>query len=121
MSFDYEQARLDALDIISEFGFAAVVFIPGIAGDLDEWGEPTDNTPDVEIFGISTPILSFKTADIDGENIKFGDGYVYFHSDGTPAIDMQIAINSVNYVVRGVKQLTSGENINVFTRLHLRA
>jgi hypothetical protein len=120
MAIDYEDIRLDVEEAIEDAGFPAIVFTPALVNDDDEWGDPVADTPAVEIHGISTPIFSFKTADVDGNNIKFGDGYVYFHSEEDPEIDMQITINSITHIIRGIKQLTSGGGVNVYRRLHLR-
>jgi hypothetical protein len=121
MEFDYVQARATAEKIISKFGVAGSVIKKGVAGGSDEWGDPIADIPDTVISGIITPVLSFKSSEIDGENIKQGDGYVFFHSETEPEIDMQTTVNSKTWRIIGIPKLDSASGINVYRKLHLRS
>lgn len=121
MAFDYSSARQSAKDIISEFGAPGSVVKKGDpGGGFDVNGDPVAPSPDVIINGIITPLLRFKTNEIDGSTIQAGDSFVYFHSDTAPEIDMQVTINSITFRIVDLKVLTSVDDINVLRRLQLR-
>ena len=120
MAFDYNDARETALEIISEFGKAGVVTKKGTTGGTDAFGNVTPDVPDINISGIITPLLQYKSAEIDGESIKRGDSYVLFHSDVAPEIGYQTNVNGVVMRVVDTYTLDSVDDINVFRKLQLR-
>jgi hypothetical protein len=121
MAFDYDDARDLALELINEFGEAGEVIQVGSTGGYDAFGDVTPAVADVVISGIVTPILDYANSEIDGANVIAGDGYVYFHSDIAPEIDMQLTINSKTFRVINVISLDSVGGVNVYRALQLRS
>jgi len=118
---DYARARASAKRMISNYGQPSQVIKKGIAaGEPDAWGDISPAEPDTVIDGIITPWLDAKTGEIDGENILRGDGFVYFHSDTAPEINMQTTINGKTFRIVNTKVLDSVDDINVYRRLQLR-
>ena len=106
--------------MISNYGQPSQVIKKGATGGTDAWGDPKPDEPDTVIDGIITPWLDAKTREIDGENILRGDGFVYFHSDVAPEINMQTTINGKTFRIVDTKALNSVDDINVYRRLQLR-
>ena len=120
MAHDYAGDRQLAEDLITEYGAASAVIKKGTTGGTDAWGDPKPDEPDIVINGTITPWLDAKTREIDGENILRGDGFVYFHSDTAPEINMQTTINGKTFRIVDTKVLDSVDDINVYRRLQLR-
>ena len=121
MSFDYESAREDAKQLITEFGQLSSFYTPEIAGGYDDRGNAVAGSPRVDYDGIVTPKLDFSQSLIDGENLKQGDGYVFFHSDVKPPINSLIDLNGTTYTLVSVMQeLTSVDGVNVYRKLQIR-
>ena len=121
MAHDYLGDRQLAEELITEYGAASTVIKKGIAaGEPDAWGDISPAEPDIVINGIITPWLDAKTREIDGKNILRGDGFVYFHSDTAPEINMQTTINGKTFRIVDTKVLDSVDDINVYRRLQLR-
>lgn len=121
MSFNYNDARNSAEEIITFFGKPGQVIKKGVpSGGFDDNGDPISSTPDEIINGIITPLLRFKKSEIDGSAIKIGDTFVFFHSDSEPLIDMQVTLNSKTFRIIDIITLSSVDDINVFRRLQLR-
>jgi len=118
--FDYSQARLDAQDLIELFGGTGVFLIEGSTGGYDEYGNVEEPTADVTILGTVTPLIGYKTSEIDGESILRTDNYVFFHSDSLIEIGMVTSIGGDKYRVVDVTKLDSSESINIYTKLQLR-
>lgn len=121
MSFDYSAARELAEELITEFGAAGTFIKKGAAGGYDEYGDVIADSDDIEIAGTVTPLLSYKTAEIDGSGILTSDSYVYFHSDTAPEIDYTITINGVTYRAIDVTELASIGGVNVYRKIQLRS
>jgi len=119
-TFDYKQARLDAESLIKEFGAAGQVILKGSTGGYDEHGNIEPDTDGVIINGIITPLIGYKTTEIDGESIQHGDNYVLFHSEGVPKINMTVSMGGNTFRVIGVYALCSVGGVNVLTKLQLR-
>lgn len=119
-TFDYEQAREDAEALIAEFGDAGQLILKGSAGGFDAFGNVTTDTADLIISGTVTPLIGYKTREINDTSIKRGDSYVFFHSTGEPAINMTIEIGGDTFRVIDIYKLDSVGGINVFTKLQLR-
>ena len=119
-TFDYAQARVDAEEIITEFGGAGVFTREGNDGGYDQYGDPLPASPDVTINGIITPLLQYKTSEIDGDAIQKADNFVYFHSDTAPEIAMTTIVNGVKFSAMNLTTLDSVGDINIFRKIQLR-
>ena len=119
--FDYDNSRLTAEKLITKFGQPNTVKIKGNDGGFDEFGDPIPPVPDTFINGITTPLLQYKSAEIDGETIQYDDSYIFFHSDIAPEIGNHTEINGKIFRVVDLMTLTSVDNINVYRKLQLRA
>lgn len=121
MAYDYAAARKLALKVITKFGAPGSVVKKGVSGGgFDNNGDPIPDSPDETILGTVTPLVRFKTKEINETTIKSGDTYVFFHSDVEPEIDMQITINFDTFRIVGLIELSSVEDENIFRRLQLR-
>lgn len=119
-AFDYEQAREDAEALIVEFGAAGQLILKGSTGGFDAFGNVTADTADAIISGTVTPLIGYKTREINDTSIKRGDSYVFFHSTGEPTINMTIEIGGDTFRVIDIYKLGSVGGINVLTKLQLR-
>lgn len=120
MSFNYDKARDRTLKQITKYGASGQVILKGSSGGFDNSGNATPDTPDTIINGIITPLVQYKTAEIDDKSIQVEDAWVYFHSDSEPLIDMQTTLNSKTFRIIDVIKLSSVDDINIFTKLQLR-
>lgn len=121
MAYDYAAARKLALKVITKYGAPGSVVKKGVSGGgFDNNGDPIPDSPDVTILGTVTPLVRFKTDEINGTTILEGDSWVFFHSETSPEIDMQITLNFETFRVAGLGKLTSVDDINIFRRLILR-
>lgn len=122
MSFDYDDAREIAKEIISDYGSPSSVIKKGSTGGFDSGGNVSPASPDLSIEGIITPLVSYKTHEIDGKAIITGDAWAFFYteSDVEIKIDMQTTINGKTFSVKGIKSLSSVEDVNIYTKLQLR-
>ena len=119
--FDYSEARATAEAIIGEFGESATLSKPGTDAGYDpNTGDPVPSTPGSYVNGLVTPLLSYKSSEIDGELIQAGDSYCFFHSDEAPGIGMVLTINGHDWRVVSIVDLTSVDGVNVFRKLQLR-
>ena len=120
MAFDYDEARETALEIINEFGDSGEFILKGTTGGYDAYGNETEATDDVTISGIITPLLSYSTAEIDGEAILATDNYCYFHSDTAPEVGYTVTINGDEFRAISIDELTSVGGVNVYRKIQLR-
>lgn len=120
MSFDYNRARALALKVITKYGKAGTVIEKGTTGGFDDSGNSTPDTPDTIINGTITPLVQYKTKEIDGKSILTGDSWVFFHSDIEPRINMQVTLNSKTFRIIETFPLSSVDDINIFRKLQLR-
>ena len=119
--FDYAKARQVAKGLIDKFGQAgSFTKEGGGAGGFDRSGNPISSEPDTVISGTVTPLLSYKQQEIDGEQIKSTDSYVFFHSESEPQIGAKSVLNGDEYRVVDIKKLDSVDDINVYRKLQLR-
>ena len=119
-TFDYTQARADALELIEFFGGKGQVILKGSAGGYDAKGNLTPDTDDIIYEGYITPLIGYKTAEIDGTAIQRGDNYVLFHSDDKPLISMTVTLGGEAFRIINVTTLSSITDITVITKLQLR-
>jgi len=119
--FSFTAARNTVKRIINRYGGSGSVVKKGSTGGFDSEGNPKADDPDVVIDGIITPIVKFKTSEIDGKTIKKGDGFVYFQADTEVVTDMQTTINGETFRVKGVDVLASVGDVRIYQRLHLRS
>lgn len=120
MTYNYTRARKIALRQITKYGGAGQVILQGVTGGYDNSGNVIANTPDTIINGTITPLVDYKTSEIDGESIKKGDAWVYFHSDSDITVNMQTTLNGTTFRILAVKTLSSVGGIEIFTKLQLR-
>lgn len=121
VKFDYVKARQVAKGLIDKFGQAGnFTKEGGGAGGYDRSGNPIPPEPDTVVSGIVTPLLSYKQQEIDGEQIKSTDNYVFFHSEVEPPIGAKSTVNGNEYRVVNVKKLDSVDGVNVYCKLQLR-
>lgn len=119
--FDYSKAREVAAKLIDKFGAPSTFVVAGQnAGGYDDFGNVIAPSSDTVINGTITPLLSYKQAEINGETIQQGDGYVFFHSDTAPPIDSKTTINGLVYRAVWVEQLSSVGGVNVLRKVQLR-
>lgn len=122
--FDYNEAQKTADELIDFFGAPGAVYIPAEdGGGYDNNGNPLPATPQVDINGTVTPVLSFKSDEIDGDIIRATDGYVFFTPDDKSEvieIGMLFDANGKTYRVQDIQGITSGDGIKVYHRLQLR-
>lgn len=122
--FDYNEAQKTADELIEFFGSTGVVYTPAISGGgYDNNGNPLPATPQVDINGVVTPVLSFKSDEIDGDIIKATDGYVFFTPDDKSEvieIGMLFDDNGKTYRVQDIQGITSNDGIKVYQKLQLR-
>ena len=121
-AFDYDKARVVAKGLIEKFGQSGSVIKKGAAvSEPDQWGDiVTVSTPDIVISGTTTPLLQYKSSEIDGTRIKSGDSYVFFHSELDPEINMLTTVNGVTFRIQDMSTLDSVDGINIFRKLQLR-
>lgn len=122
MAFDYTKARTTAKKIITKFGQPSSLVKKGSTGGYDESGNIEPDSPDTIIEGIITPLVKCKTNEIDGESIIVGDAWAFFYTESAVGItiDMQATINGQTFSVKGIKKLSSVNDINLYTRLQFR-
>lgn len=122
MSFDYEDARETAKEIINDYGSASSIVKKGTTGGFDSGGNVQADSADIVINGIITPLISYKTNEIDDDSIITGDAWAFFYTESVVAIaiDMQTTINGKTFSIKGIKSLSSIEDVNVYTKLQLR-
>ncbi len=122
MAFDYTKARATAKKIISKFGQPSSLVKKGTTGGYGVGGNIEADAPDITIDGIITPLVSYKTNEIDGESIIIGDAWAFFYTESIVDIevDMQATINGQTFSVKGIKRLSSVDDINLYTRLQFR-
>jgi len=122
MAYNYTKARARAKKIITKFGKPSSLIKKGTTGGFSEGGNVEADSPDVTIIGIITPLIKYKTNEIDGESIIIGDSFAYFHTESNLdiEIDMQTTVNGQTFSVKSIKILSSVDDINIYTRLQLR-
>lgn len=119
--FDYPQARLTALKIISKFGAPGEFVLAGNGdGGHDDFGNVIPAEPDTIYDGTVSPLLGYKAHEIDGEQIQSTDSFVFFHSDTVPEIGSTSMLNGEVYRVINIKRLDSVGGTNVYAKLQLR-
>lgn len=119
--FDYDKARQVAKGLIDKFGQpGSFTKEGGGAGGYDDFGNVIPSEPDTVISGIVTPLLSYKQQEVDGEQIKSTDSYVFFHSEVEPPIGVKSTLNGNEYRVVNVKKLDSVDDVSVYRKLQLR-
>lgn len=119
VAFNYEKARWKATAIISKFGDVGTFVVKGNTGGFDDEGNVIDDTADSYINGIVTPLLQYKTNEIDGTTIKIGDSYVFFDGAEVP-INAVITLNGDTLRAVSNKELTSVGGVNVYRKIQLR-
>lgn len=120
MAYNYVAARKTMLRVITKYGQPGFVILKGTKAGPDDAGDTVPATPDTLINGKITPLVQYKTNEIDGVSILQGDAWVYFHSDTVIDIDMQTTVNGKTFRIVGTFPLSSVDDINIFQRLQLR-
>ena len=122
MSFDYNEYRETAAGMITDYGGAGQIVKKGTTGGKNVSGDVTADTPDLTIDGIVTPLVKYKTSEIDGDSILNGDSWVYWQTDSATEIEvnMQITLNSVTFSIKDINPFSSIDDINLYYKLQLR-
>lgn len=120
MTFDYAQARALALRVITKYGGPGSVVRKGISGGFDDNGVVAADTPDFTIDGTITPLIQYKTNEIDNSSILQGDAWVFFDSTTEPEVGMHVTLNSRTFRIVKVFPLSSVDDVNIFRKLQLR-
>ena len=119
--FNYSEARATAEALIGEFGESATLVKLGTDAGYDlNIGDLISSTLGSYVDGLVTPMLSYKSTEVDGELIQTGDSYCFFHSDEAPEIGMALTINGHDWRVVSIVDLTSVDGVNVFRKMQLR-
>ncbi len=123
MAVNYDRARATAQRVINRFGGPGQIISKGKSGGKSAFGDSQADTPDTIINGIITPLVQFKTSEVDGTSVLTGDSWVIWQTDDTTQIkvDMQITINSTEFSIKKVSPLSSIAGINILVRLNLRS
>lgn len=121
VGFDYVKARAIAESLIVKFGASGSFVVESdSAGGYDDFGNEIPPTPAVSIDGTVTPLLQYKQNEIDGEQIKANDAYVFFHSEVEPPIGSNITLNGTDYRAIKVSKIDSVGGVNVYRKIQLR-
>lgn len=119
--FDYSKAHLVAVKLIDKFGQAGVITKLGNKSGVDgSTGAIIPAVPDEDFDCVVTPLLQYKQAEIDGQNVLATDSYVFVDTADAPAIGYSITINGNTYRVQDITVLNSVDDIQVYTKLQLR-
>ena len=118
--FDYVKARKYAESIIGDFGASGSVYTLGEDGGEDMLGNPLPSIPGVVIDGLVTPLLKYKQAEVNGQNILATDNYIFLHSELEPEIDMLHDSGGNTYRVMDIVKLDSVDGVRIYRKLQLR-
>lgn len=120
MSFDYDNARAIATRVINKYGGAGQLIVAGNSSGYDRFGNSTPATPDSFLDAILTPPALYLSSEIDNSTIIKGDSWTYIQCDTEPKIGMQVTLNSNDFVVIDVTEVSSIDAINIYYKLQLR-
>lgn len=116
--FDYVKAQATAKRLIGKFGEAGA-FSRVIAGGTDNvTGVTTPETTNT-INGTVTPVLKYKSNEINGESVQRGDGYVFFDGDEI-AVNDTITINGELFRAVFIDKIESVAGVLVYQKVQLR-
>lgn len=118
--YNYEAARLTATKLITKFGGAGQFVRKGNSGGFDDDGNVIAPTADEVNTGIITPLLSYESSEINGQNIQTGDAYVYFDSNVKVSINSVTTLNGKEYRAVSVDTLESVGDVLVYQKVQLR-
>ena len=123
MTFDYDAAKERAKQAIEKYGGAGHVIKKGTSGGYDSSGNiapDVPDVPDVVIDGIITPLVLYTVKEIDGTTIVSGDSWVYFQSETSPEVNMQVTLNGVTLRIVAMPTVASVGDIVLYYKLQLR-
>jgi len=120
VAFNYTNARLTATKLITKFGEAANFVIKGNDGGYDDDGNVIAPQPDTNISGIVTPLLRYKSKEVNETTILTGDTYVFFDSNNDVPVGAVITINGDTLRAVNSEELTSVSGVNVYRKIQLR-
>ncbi|MCP4280978.1 MAG: hypothetical protein GY776_13375, partial [Alteromonas sp.] len=115
MATNYAGFRSLAERLIASSGQSVPLITKGNTGGYDDSGNVLAPTPDTSITGTTTPILRYKSHDVDGSSILTSDGYVFYHSNSQAEKGMYITISGDELRVVRVTELKSVGGISVLT------
>lgn len=119
--YDYEEGQLRAAELFLYYGGNVQFTIKGVEGGYDDDGNAIVPQPETTIEGLATPVVNFKTSEVDGKTILMGDGYCFYQGDDDIAIGAQLTTGSKTYRVIASNVLSSINGITIFQKLHVRA
>lgn len=120
MTFDYDAAKEIAKQTIEKYGGAGQVIKKGTTGGYDSGGNVTPDVPDTIIDGLITPLVLYTVKEIDGKTIVSGDSWVYFQSETSPDINMQVTLNGVTLRIVAIPTVASISCVVLYYKLQLR-
>lgn len=119
-TFDYSAAAAKAKAIIEKFGGNGSFVIKGNDGGFDDDGNALAAQADTVISGTVTPLLQYKSMEIDGSTIQTGDSYVFFDSVLDVPVGAVTTINGDSFRVVNSNELKSVNNIKILQKIQLR-
>ncbi len=120
MSYNYSKSRQLALRVLKHYGASGSVIKKGNVAGFNNNGDAIQATDDTVISGTITPLVKYKSTEINNTSIEAGDSYVLFQSDSPVAVGMQTTLNNTTFRVVDVTFLTSISDVNIFVKLQLR-
>ena len=103
MSFNYDEVATDAADLIEEFGQAITITSTTSVYDVATGTNALTETTQTA-YGVA---LDYRTKDIDGTLIQRGDKRLLVKgSITTPEEGEEVTVNGVDWVIKGVKQIS---------------
>ena len=116
--FDYVEAQSNAAALIDEFGDAGSFTRETLGVENPATGEMSPSATE-SFGGTVTPLLRFGNAEVNGESVQRGDGYVYFDGDEV-LINDYIELNGETWRAVDVTKLTSVGGVRVYQKIQLR-
>lgn len=116
--FDYVKRRARADRLIEKSGEAGA-FNRVTAGGTDNVTGATTPETTTTINGTVTPVLKYKSNEINGESVQRGDGYVFFDGDEI-AINDTITINGELFRAVFIDKIESVAGVLVYQKVQLR-
>lgn len=120
VAFNYNKAYEVAKKLIEKFGGSGSFVVTGSTGGYDDDGNVIPDIPDRTISGTVTPMLQYKSMEIDGSTIQTGDSYIFADTSAEVPINAVITLNGDTFRVVNVQGITSVDGVKVYRKLQLR-
>lgn len=113
-TFDYDDARATALELLTEFGNALVLVREGAGGVYNPGTGTIDSGVDINLNGTGV-LLAFKKNEIDGTTVKATDRKLLYQGD-----DLQIGDLYNGWRVHEFMNLDPDESGTILTTAQMR-